>query len=120
MLICNLSFPTTQIQTLLKDSDIILQQLIVSFQKCYENYDQRNELAQEFLNTIQNIRTVRNEVWSCMDNIGLPHPIIDTVDNSIIPKKDDWVAETALFVNILNQLEYIQEAFEIIKNNVDN
>lgn len=53
-----------------------------------------------------------------MDNVGLPHPMIDTVESDIIPKKDDWVAETALFVNILNQLEYIQEVFEIIKNYV--
>lgn len=99
------------------DSDNLLQRLIASFQKCYENYDQRNEIAQEFMNAIQNIKTVRNEIWSCMDNVGIPHHNIDVQSDT--PKKDDWVAETALFVNVLNQLEYIQEVFEIIKDYVD-
>lgn len=76
-------------------------------------------MAQEFLNSIQNIKTVRNEIWSCMDNVGIPHQLIETIHSDIIPKKDDWVAETALFVHVLNQLEYIQEVFEIIKNYVE-
>lgn len=54
-----------------------------------------------------------------MDSLKLQYPQIGTVESDNSPKKDDWVAETALFVNILNQLEYIQEVFEIIKNNVE-
>lgn len=99
-------------------SDKILQSLIASFQVCYKHYDQRNEIAQEFLNSIQYIKTVRNEIWSCMDNMGLPHPVIDTPHRDLTPSKDDWVAETGLFVHVINYLELIQEAFQIIKENV--